>query len=158
MFHQIVEIQEEKRYISLYRGFLVIKADNKELGRVPLDDIAVLLISAQGAFLTKNILVELAERGAITIFCGKNYAPQSIVYPLTYHYKLAGILKYQINQKLPFTKQCWKQITQIKLQNQAQSLRLCAKNKEAEKLEYIATTVKSGDPENREGYGAYRVK
>ena len=50
-----MEIAEENRYISLDRGFIVIESKGEELGRIPLDDVAVLLLSAQNITLTKKI-------------------------------------------------------------------------------------------------------
>ena len=43
MLNRILEISEENRYISLSRGFVVVKQDNVELGKIPIDDISVLL-------------------------------------------------------------------------------------------------------------------
>ena len=55
MLNRVLEIAEENRYISLDRGFFVIESKGKELGRIPLDDVAVLLLSAQSITLTKKI-------------------------------------------------------------------------------------------------------
>lgn len=55
MLNRVLEIAEENRYISLDRGFIVIESKGKELGRIPLDDVAVLLLSAQSITLTKKI-------------------------------------------------------------------------------------------------------
>ena len=56
MLNKILEISEENRYISLYRGFIEIKHNSELLGRVPLDDISVLILSAQGITLSKNVI------------------------------------------------------------------------------------------------------
>lgn len=53
MLNRVLEIAEENRYISLDRGFIVIESKGEELGRIPLDDVAVLL-SAQSITLTKK--------------------------------------------------------------------------------------------------------
>ena len=55
MLKRVLEIAEENRYISLDRGFIVIESKGEELGRIPLDDVAVLLLSAQSIMLTKKI-------------------------------------------------------------------------------------------------------
>ena len=54
MLNRVLEIAEENRYISLDRGFIVIESKGEELGRIPLDDVAVLLLSAQSITLTKK--------------------------------------------------------------------------------------------------------
>lgn len=153
MLNRVLEICEENRYLSLNRGFIVIKHDSEELGKVPLDDIGVLLLSAQGVSFSKNILNALAEKGCITILCGKNYAPQSMVLPLYSHYHFAKIIKNQIDASLPFKKRIWQQIVIQKIKNQALTLKLC-KKEDVELLEKIASMVKSGDSENREAYAA----
>lgn len=153
MLNRVLEICEENRYLSLNHGFIVIKHDSEELGKVPLDDIGVLLLSAQGVSFSKNILNALAEKGCITILCGKNYAPQSMVLPLYSHYHFAKIIKNQIDASLPLKKRIWQQIVIQKIKNQALTLRLC-KKEDVELLEKIASMVKSGDSENREAYAA----
>jgi CRISPR-associated protein Cas1 len=154
MFHQIVEIQEENRYLSLERGFLKISKDGERLAQVPLDDIAVLLISAQSVSFSKHILNELAERGSVSILCGRNYIPMSMVMPVSGHYQQAGIIKTQIDASIPFRKNIWKQIVEEKLRNQAKSLVLYGKYDGAGLVQNIVKKVKSGDSDNREAYGA----
>ena len=104
VLNRVLEIAEENRYISLDRGFIVIESKGEELGRIPLDDIAVLLLSAQSITFTKNIMNALAERGGISVFCGKNYVPQSIVTPVDIHTFHSKILKMQIDSSEPFKK------------------------------------------------------
>ncbi|MBR4386691.1 MAG: type II CRISPR-associated endonuclease Cas1 [Treponema sp.] len=152
MLNRVLEIHEENRYLSLNRGFIVIQHGSEELGRVPLDDVGVLLLSAQSVSFSKNILNALAEKGCVSVLCGKNYTPQSMVLPVYSHYLFAKILKNQINSSLPFKKRIWQQVVVKKILNQALTLRLCGKDSGF--LERIATTVKSGDSDNREAYAA----
>lgn len=152
MLNRVLEINEENRYLSLNRGFIVIQHGSEELGRVPLDDIGVLLLSAQSVSFSKNILNALAEKGCVSVLCGKNYTPQSMVLPVYSHYLFAKILKNQINSSLPFKKRIWQQVVVKKILNQALTLKLCGKDSGF--LEKIATTVKSGDSDNREAYAA----
>ncbi len=152
MLSRVLEIHEENRYLSLNRGFIVIQHGSEELGRVPLDDVGVLLLSAQSVSFSKNILNALAEKGCVSVLCGKNYTPQSMVLPVYSHYLFAKILKNQINSSLPFKKRIWQQVVVKKILNQALTLKLCGKDSGF--LERIATTVKSGDSDNREAYAA----
>lgn len=154
MLNRVVEICEEERYLSLNRGFIVIKQKEEHLTSVPIDDIAVLLISAQSAVFSKNILNALAEKGCITVLCGKNYLPQSMVVPENSHYLFTKILNTQIRASLPFKKRIWQQIVIRKIQNQAQTLVLCGKKDDAILVRKISKLVESGDPKNREAYAA----
>ena len=154
MFCRVVEVYEENRFLSLNRGFLEVKSKNELLGSVPLDDIGVLLLSAQGVSMTKNVLNALAEKGCVTVLCGANYAPQSMVLPVSANYHAAKTIKSQIEASVPLKKQIWKQVVAKKIQNQAIALKVCDKEKDAARLLEIAKTVKSGDADNREAYAA----
>lgn len=154
MLHQIIEIQEEGRYLSLERGFLRITQKDEHLASVPLDDIAVLLISAQSVSFSKHILNEIAERGGISILCGKNYLPQSMVIPAVSHSLQTDIINEQINTSLPFKKNTWQQVVEEKLKNQAKVLKILHQDDTSEQITHISQRVRSGDPDNREAYGA----
>lgn len=154
MLNRVLEIAEENRYLSLKRGFIVIQHGTEELGSIPLDDIAVLLLSAQSITLTKNVLNALSEKGCITVFCGANYTPLSMVVPIASHTYFTKIIKTQINSTEPFKKRIWQKIVIQKIKNQALSLKYCNKVLDAKLIEKIATMVKSGDPDNREAYAA----
>ncbi len=156
MLSRVLEVHEENRYLSLSRGFAVIQQGQgqEELGRVPIDDIGVLLLSAQGVSVSKNLLNAISEKGGVTVLCGKNYAPQSMVLPVYSHYLFARVMKSQVDASVPFRKRVWQQIVTKKIRNQARALRLCGKEEEAVLIDKIATMVKSGDPDNREAYAA----
>ena len=67
MIGRIVEVADDKRHIFMSRGFLVVQqsdGDRKELGQVPLDDIAAVIANAHGLSYTNNLLVALADRCA----------------------------------------------------------------------------------------------
>lgn len=154
MLNRILEIQEENRYLSLKRGFIIIQQEDEIIASLPLDDVSVLLLSAQRITLTKNIINALSERGCIIVCCGKNYNPVSMTVPVASHYLFTKIIKNQINASLPLKKRLWQQIVIKKIQHQALALHFCEKDAEAKKINKIATLVKSGDPDNREAYAA----
>ena len=83
----IVEIAEEGRYIHAERGFVVIQEKDKELGRIPIDTVTGLIISAQGATLSKSLLSRLGGTNIPVVICGANYLPISIAMPVSVHYK-----------------------------------------------------------------------
>ena len=153
MLHQIVEISEEGRYLSSRRGSLQIKQGNDDLGSVPFDDIAILLITARGATLSKESLIRINDHGGIVILCGKNYSPASYILPHSSHYEHTGRLLDQIETSVPLKKQIWKSLIQAKIRHQAQILSLYHK-KEYEHLKYLSEKVTSGDKENLEAYAA----
>lgn len=154
MLCRILEINEENRYLSVERGFVVIKSGNEILAKVPIADISVLLLSAQSVVVSKNILNALCDEGCMTVMCGKNYIPVSMVMPVANHCFSTKIIKSQINASEPVKKRIWQQVVTKKIENQSIVLRIYGKEKEAAQLQKIAQTVTSEDSRNREAYAA----
>lgn len=154
MLYRVIEIYDENKYLSLDRGFLQIQQGNAVLGKIPIDEIGTLLLTAQGVTVTKNVLNALSENGCITILCGKNYAPENMVVPIGQHYHFAKIVKTQINTTQPLKKRIWQQIIINKIKNQSICLKMHNKIKESKQLEIYSTQVKSGDTENKEAQAA----
>ncbi len=149
---RIVDIATDKRHLSRYRGFLVVSEGHTELGRVPLDDILAIVVHANGVTYSNSLLAELARRGALVVICGANHAPLAIVTPIEGHHAQAGRIQRQWNAKQPLLKQLWKTLIISKIKMQAEAL--AAFSQKDERLNYLATQVKSGDPENIEAQAA----
>ena len=137
MLRQILEISKENTYLSVKRGFLEISQDHELIAEVPLEDIAVLLLTSPNVTCSKHVLNRLSEHGAPTILCGKNFSPQSIVVPLTGNYEFSGRLKDQIEASKPLTKNLWKEIVKTKIVHQAEVLRSENVLKKSEQLKQI---------------------
>ena len=67
----VVEIAEHGRSLSVDAGFMVVRAADKELGHIPLDDIQAVIVTARGCTYTSEVAVALAERGAVVVICGR---------------------------------------------------------------------------------------
>ncbi len=155
MIGGLVEVAEDGRHLSVHRGFLKVSEKGEELGRVPLDDITALILSGPQITLSKNLMVELAERKAIIVTCGRNWHPISISLPFGVHYEAAGILRDQIDASQPLRKRLWQQIVQAKIDNQAAVLRRHAQGTRAiGELAVLSRRVRSGDPDNMEAQAA----
>ncbi len=149
---RVIEISDSGRYLSVYRGFLIIKSEGKELGRVPLADIQVLILSGFGNSLTTNVVNNLLENGGTIVFCGKNYHPSAILWPIGSHNVETGRLQLQINASKPLKKRVWQVLVKDKIGNQAAILE--SLNLESEKVRLLTQRVGSGDPENLEAQAA----
>src|SRR3990167_1818385 len=155
MIGGIVEVAEPDRYISVHRGFLKVSDENTELGRVPLDDITALILSAPQVTITKNLMVELAERKAVIVTCGRNWHPISITLPFAAHFEAAGILHDQIAAGEPLKKRLWQTIVKAKIAHQATVLdRHHPGHPKLAELAVLERRVKSGDPDNMEAQAA----
>jgi len=154
---RIVEIADDRRHLFVHRGFMVVRdseGERKELGQVPLDDIAAVIANAHGITYTNNLLVALAERGAPFVLCAANHNAVGMLLTLDGHHVQAKRIEAQIGASLPTHKRLWAAVVKSKLQQQAAALE--AAGAPAAPLTALVGKVRSGDPENIEGQGARR--
>jgi CRISPR-associated protein Cas1 len=154
MIPRIVDISENGRFISKHHGFITIKQGDDFFSEVPLDDIGVLMISAFGATCTKEALVSLAERGAVTVLCGSKGMPSALVLPVNANYESALRIRVQAQASQPLKKRLWQAIITAKLKHQSEVLNFFGKQEKANQIGVYARQVQSGDPQNREASGA----
>lgn len=155
MLGRIVEVSNDKRHLSVYRGFMLVHStgeDRQEVGRVPLDDIAALIANAHGLSYTNNLLVALAERGAPFVLCGSNHNVAGMLWPIDGHHQQAHRFEAQIACSLPVRKRLWAAVVKAKLLNQAAVLQ--ATGAAHAPVQALAKQVRSGDPDNLEAQGA----
>lgn len=155
MLGRIVEVANDKRHLSMYRGFMLVHStgeDRQEVGRVALDDMSALIANAHGLSYTNNLLVSLAERGVPMVLCAANHNVVGMLWPLDGHHQQAHRIEAQIACNQPTRKRLWAAIVKSKLLNQAEVL--AATGATAAPLRMLARQVKSGDPDNAEAQGA----
>lgn len=155
MLGRIVEVADDRRHLSVYRGFMLVHStgeSRQELGRVALDDMAALIASAHGISYTNNLLVALAERGVPFVLCAANHNPVGMLWPLDGHHLQAHRFDAQIACSLPTKKRLWASLVKTKLLQQAAVLE--ATGGTATPLQTLAKNVRSGDPDNLEAQGA----
>lgn len=151
---RIVDIATDGRHLSAYRGFLIVSEDRAEVGRVPLDDVAAVIVHAHGVTWSTNLIVALAERGAILLLCGSNHAPVAVCMPLDGHHAQNGRMRAQWEAGKPLAKQLWRRIVVAKIRWQAAVLE--ANGQSASAFDLLARRVGSGDPDNVEAQAARR--
>lgn len=154
MIGRVLEIQENGRHLSLSRGFMVVTVEREEISRIPLDDIAVLVVNAHQLTYTHNLLLELNRRGIAFIACGSNHLPEAMFWPVDTHHQQAGVMMAQAEAGLPLRKQIWKILIQAKIRFQHEALEKAGIQEGA--LREMAGRVRSGDPENLEAQAARR--
>lgn len=157
MIGRIVEVAEDKRHLFMHRGFMVVQdsaGERKELGQVPLDDIAAVIANAHGITYTNNLLVALAERGAPFVLCAANHNAVGMLLPIDGNFEQARRIEAQIAASLPTHKRLWAAVVKAKLEQQAAALE--AAGAPTAPLTALATKVRSGDPANLEAQGARR--
>ncbi|MBA4491753.1 type II CRISPR-associated endonuclease Cas1 [Paracoccus sp. S1E-3] len=149
---QIIDISQEGRHLSRERGFLKVEAEGVLLGRVPLDQIAAVIVHTHGVTWSNSLLVELADRGAPVILCAANHQPRAVLCSLDGHHAQNARMRAQWDAPAPLIKQAWKQIVIAKIRMQAAALATIGQP--PARLEQIARGVQSGDSGNAEAQAA----
>ncbi|MGH9811405.1 MAG: type II CRISPR-associated endonuclease Cas1, partial [Terriglobia bacterium] len=133
---------------------MTISADGDEVGRVPLDDIGVLLCHAHGLTYSNNLLVQLCQRGAAVVLCGRNHMPLAWVWPMDGHHVQALRMRHQLEADESLRKRLWRTLVRAKIKQQGAVLERVGKPDSA--FDMLARKVRSGDPENMEAQAARR--
>lgn len=157
MIGRIVEIADDRRHLFMHRGFMVVQdteGERKELGQIPLDDIAAVIANAHGMSYTNNLLVALAERGAPFVLCAANHNAVGMLLPIEGNFEQSKRIEAQIAASQPTHKRLWASVVRAKLEQQAAALE--ATGAPTAPLTALAAKVRSGDPENLEAQGARR--
>jgi len=153
MIQRAVEITGESRYLRKEHGFLVVCEKQTELGRMPLDDLEVVLVASRGMSCTGGLMNALAERSIPLVVCDERFLPMSILWPVESHTLQSGRIRAQAAMSAPLRKRLWQQLVRAKIEGQAEALRLCT-GQSSPRLERLAGSVRSGDPSNAEGEAA----
>ncbi len=157
MIGRIVEVADDRRHLFVSRGFMVVQeteGERKELGQVPLDDIAAVIANAHGLMYSNNLLISLAERGAPFVLCGANHNAVGMVLPIDGNFQQAKRFDAQLDAGKPVHKRMWAEIVRSKLIQQAAALE--AAGAPHAPLIALVGKVRSGDPDNLEAQGARR--
>lgn len=149
---QVVDIETDGRHLSRERGFMKISEAGTEIGRIPFDQIAAVIVHANGTTWSNSLLCELADRGIPVVLCGKNHAPRSVLLPLEGHYMQGARMRAQWNAKSPMIKQTWKRIVIAKIEMQAAALE--AIGQPFAPVAIMKRKVASGDSANVESQAA----
>lgn len=157
MIGRIVEVADDRRHLFMSRGFMVVQdteGERKELGQVPLDDIAAVIANAHGLSYTNNLLVALAERGAPFVLCAANHNAVGMLLPIDGNYNQGKRFDVQLEATKSTTKRLWAEVVRAKLEQQAAALE--AMGSPTAPLTALVSKVRSGDPDNLEAQGARR--
>jgi CRISPR-associated protein Cas1 len=151
---RIVDIATDDQHLSAYRGFLMVSKDREEIGRIPLDDVGAVIVHAHGVTWSTNLIVALAERGALMVLCGSNHAPVAVCTPLDGHHGQNARMRAQWETGKPLAKQLWREVVVAKIRWQAAVLE--SRGVPADAFDMLSRRVRSGDLDNVEAQAARR--
>ena len=131
---------------------LIIEQDGTVAGKIPIEDIGVLVVDNPAVIYTHGCLTRLLNNNSAVVFCGKTHHPDGLLLPLNANSEQSERFRIQIEASIPLKKQLWKQTVQAKIRNQADLLKELGE--ESDRLMDLAKQVASGDPSNIEARAA----
>lgn len=156
MSHRVVEISRPS-FLSTTLQHLVVEQEGAEVGRVPIEDLGVLLLDSYGIVLTQELLVRLSKHQVTVIVCDEKHMPTGSYLAHEGHHRHAEIVREQAAASEPVKKRLWQQTVQAKVRNQAEAVRRNRRGhyrKNAAEIEGLVPFVRSGDPDNIEARAA----
>jgi len=147
-----LEISQGPAHLCVRLGQLVIRRGDETLGRVPIEDVGILVVDHPSVTYTHATLAQLADHGAVVVVCGANHLPAAVVQPMADHTQIVWRLEEQLAVGTVAKKQLWRQIVQAKIRAQAANLQASCPGRA--KLLAMARNVRSGDASNREAQAA----
>jgi CRISPR-associated protein Cas1 len=138
--------------LALADGQILIGRDDGEI-RLPLEDIAYMVIDTPQASLSVPLLTACMEAGVAVIITDPKHLPSGVMLPFHRHFRQGGIARLQVDQTEPFRKRLWQAVVRSKIENQGAVLKVLGRADSAP-LAAMARLVGSGDPENVEARAA----
>lgn len=133
-------------------GSLCVDVRDGESGRVPIEDLGLLVLEDPGATISLPALARCAEAGAAVLVCDGKHMPVGLLLPLHGHSLQTKTLREQIQASEPTRKRIWQAIVRAKIRNQAAVLALAGGDPIP--LGLLEDRVQSGDPDNVEARAA----
>jgi CRISPR-associated protein Cas1 len=151
MIKRTIEISGEGNHLSISNGSLLVHKNDEIAGRVPLEDLGLLILDAPTTTYTHSVIAEALAAGAVIIPCGRDHHPSGLFLPQD-NSLITQRLAAQVAAPLPLKKSLWKQIVQAKIRSQAGALDAAAS--ERGMMLALISRVRSGDPTNVEAHAA----
>ena len=151
MIKRTIEISGKENHLSVSDGSLIIRQAGTEVGRVPLEDLGLLILDAPTTTYTHSVVTEVLAAGAVIVPCGRDHHPRGLFLPQDNSLQTQR-LQSQVAATLPLRKTLWKQVVQAKVRNQGSALP--EGSAAGRRLRALAGEVRSGDPANVEAQAA----
>lgn len=120
---------------------------------VPLADVAAILIGPN-CLLAAGLIAGLARFDVLLVHTDWRGLPVAVTAPWSDHSRVAARHRAQVELTRPKQKNAWMRLVRAKVRGQAHTLRLAGREAGAQRLMELATSVRSGDPDNIEARAA----
>lgn len=148
-----VHLSRAARLRVEHRNLVIEFADSGTSTRLPLEDIAYLILDTPEVSLTGALMSRMSQCAIMVLGCDERHMPAWTSQPWGLHYRQAEVTQIQLDCTLPLKKRLWQRIVCEKIRAQADCLHaLRAEN--ADVLQALIPTVRSGDSGNVEARAA----
>ncbi|MGE0347599.1 MAG: type II CRISPR-associated endonuclease Cas1 [Gemmatimonadales bacterium] len=151
---RILDFSLGQAHLSLRYEQLLIQRDDQPDASVPIEDVAVVVLSSRMLTCTLPLLDAFMRHGVSVIVCDESMHPSGMMLPLAGHFQQTRRMIAQATAKLPLKKRVWREIVIAKVR--AQAAVLAVRDIDDARLRRLADEVRSGDPENIEAQAAQR--
>jgi len=138
--------------LSLADGQIVIAQEEGEV-RLPLEDIACIVLDTPQATVTSALLAACMDAGVAVMVTDSAHRPSGLLLPFHRHHRQAGVAQVQAGVSEPLRKRLWQAVVRAKIGNQAAVLDSVGRQGAAG-LRAMARQVDSGDTRNVEARAA----
>lgn len=146
-----VEVATRDTRLSIRHHRLRVERDGEMLGDIPIEDLGLLVLDADGVRLTSGVLRAIASQGGAVLTCDEQHLPSGLLLPLAANGLHVARLRHQVSCSEPLRKNLWARLVRAKVTNQAELLWDVDARR---KLHSLAGNVRSGDPKNVEAQAA----
>ena len=110
MRNRILDFSQQGGYLKLQLDNLVLEREGDEVARIPMEDIAVLVLAHPALVMTQSVLSSLLEHNGMLLICGVNKMPLGMVMPFQANYLHTERFRHQVEASKPLRKRLWQQI------------------------------------------------
>lgn len=139
-------------YIRIKNEQVLIQK-NEEKYTIPLEDINCICIESQQSTISTYALRKFIEHDIVLYVCDEKHLPRGILIGTNNYSRQLKNIKLQFEVSKPLNKRIWQDIINIKIRNQAETLRIL-NNKNYSKLLEMQKGITSGDSNNVEAKAA----
>ena len=148
-----VHLSRAARLRVEHRNLVIEFADSGNATRLPLEDIAYLILDTPEVSLTGALMTRMSQCAIMVLGCDDRHMPAWTSQPWGLHYRQAEVTQLQLDCSLPLKKRLWQRIVCEKIRAQADCLRRLGAEK-ADLLQALIPAVQSGDAGNVEARAA----
>jgi len=151
---RIIDLAEDPARLSIRNSCLLIESQGRDDTTIPLEEVAVLVVSNPCVTFTHAVLAGLAGAGASMVVCDGKHMPAAMLLPLEAHFVQGERFAVQAQAPLPMRKRLWQSLARAKIRAQARLLTELRGHDAG--LSDLVPRVRSGDVGNVEAQAAAR--